>query len=145
MVEKPFFTHFADRRRGFLHCEIRGWYWFSVLTLRILGLSCTLGLLLSLLPRKKNDRRLYQRSIYTAIFTSQTAGFRKTHHLSNDYFSQAQCFMKMEKKQCTQCRQLLSLEYFRISKRTTQLTKCCVKCLDACKKSRQQTKCRHGR
>ena len=31
------------------------------------------------------------------------------------------------------------------TKKTTQLTKCCVKCLDICKKSRQQTKCKHGR
>ena len=31
------------------------------------------------------------------------------------------------------------------TKKTTQLTKCCVKRLDICKKSRQQTKCKHGR
>ena len=53
--------------------------------------------------------------------------------------------MKMGKKQCTKCRQPLSLECFRISKGTVQLTKYCVKCLDICKKSRQQTKCKHGR
>ena len=53
--------------------------------------------------------------------------------------------MKMEKKQCTKCWQPLSLEFFRISKRTAQSTKCYIKCLDVCKKSRQQTKCKHGR
>ena len=31
------------------------------------------------------------------------------------------------------------------SPHTGQLTKCCVKCLDICKNSRQQTKCKHGR
>ena len=34
------------------------------------------------------------------------------------------------------------LECFRISKRTAQLTKCCIKCLE---KARQQTKCKHRR
>ena len=53
--------------------------------------------------------------------------------------------MKVEKKKCTRCRQPLSLECFRISKRTAQLTKYCIKCLDIFKKSRQQTKCKHGR
>ena len=53
--------------------------------------------------------------------------------------------MKIEKKQCTNCRQPLSLECFRISKRTAQSIKCCIKCLDIWKKSRQQTKCKHGR
>ena len=48
--------------------------------------------------------------------------------------------MKMEEKQCTRCRQPLSLECFRISKPTGQLTKCLVKCLE---KSKQQTKCKH--
>ena len=57
------------------------------------------------------------------------------------------CLMVYEngEKQCTRCRQLLSLECFRINKRTAQLTKCCIKCLDVCKKSRQQIKCEHGR
>ena len=53
--------------------------------------------------------------------------------------------MKMDKKLCTRCRQPLSLECFRISKRTAQLTKCCVKCLDICKNSRQQSKCERRR
>ena len=53
--------------------------------------------------------------------------------------------MKIEKKQCTKCRQPLSLECFRISKRTAQLTKQCVKSLDICERSRQRTKCEHGR
>ena len=48
--------------------------------------------------------------------------------------------MKMEK-----CRHPRSLEYFRINKRTAQLKKYCVRCLDIFKKSRQQTKCKHGR
>ena len=54
-------------------------------------------------------------------------------------------FMKMEKKKCTKCRQLILLDCFRIRKRTAPLTKCCVKCLDTCKMSRQQIKCKHGR
>ena len=50
--------------------------------------------------------------------------------------------MKIEKKQCTRCRQPLLLECFRINKRTAQLTKYCAKCLD---KSIQQTKCGHNK
>ena len=50
--------------------------------------------------------------------------------------------MKIEKKQCTRCSQLLSLRYFRINKRTVQLTKYCVKCLE---KSIQQTRCQHNK
>ena len=50
--------------------------------------------------------------------------------------------MKTEKKQCTKCKHFFLFECF---KKTTQLTKCCVKCLDICKKSRQQSKCKHGK
>ena len=53
--------------------------------------------------------------------------------------------MKIEKKQCTNCRQPLSLECFSISKRTAQSIKCCIKCLDIWKNPRQQTKCIHER
>ena len=53
--------------------------------------------------------------------------------------------MKMEKKQCTKCKHFLSFECFRINKQTAQLTKRCFKCLDICKRSRQQSKCKHGR
>ena len=51
----------------------------------------------------------------------------------------------MEKKQCAKCKHFLLFNCFKISKRTAQLTKCCVKCLENCKKSRQQTKCEHRR
>ena len=54
-------------------------------------------------------------------------------------------FMKMEKKQCTKCSQLILLDCFMIRKRTAPLTKCCIKCLDNYKMSRQQIKCKHGR
>ena len=51
--------------------------------------------------------------------------------------------MKMEKKQCTKCKKDLEISLFNLRRR--QLTKCCVKCLDNFKKSKQQTKCEHGR
>ena len=52
----------------------------------------------------------------------------------------------MEKNQCTKCRQPLSLECFRINKQTARLTaKYYLKCLDNCKKSIQQAKCKHRR
>ena len=51
--------------------------------------------------------------------------------------------MKIEKKQCIKCKNDLEISLSNL--RGGQLTKCCVKCLDACKKSRQQTKCKHGR
>ena len=53
--------------------------------------------------------------------------------------------MKMDKKQCTKCKNCLLFECFKNNKKTRQLTKFCVKCLDNCKKLSQQTKCRHGR
>ena len=49
--------------------------------------------------------------------------------------------MKMEKKQCTKCKHFLLFECFK-NKKTSELTKCCVKCLE---KSKEQTKCKHGR
>ena len=51
--------------------------------------------------------------------------------------------MKMEKKQCTKCKKDLEISFFNLRRR--QLTKCCVKCLENFKKSKQQTKCEHGR
>ena len=51
----------------------------------------------------------------------------------------------MEKKQSITSNFFLLLKEFQVNPRTGQLTKCCVKCLDNCKKSRQQTKCKHGR
>ena len=51
--------------------------------------------------------------------------------------------MKMEKKQCTQCKKDLEISLFNLGR--GQLTKCCIKCLDVCKKSRQRTKCEHAR
>ena len=53
--------------------------------------------------------------------------------------------MKMEKKQCTKCRQTLSLECFRINKRTAQLTRRCLKCLENKKMYKENEKCEHGR
>ena len=47
--------------------------------------------------------------------------------------------MKMEKKQCTKCKKDLEISLFNL--RGGQLTKCCVKCLDNFKKSRQRTRC----
>ena len=61
------------------------------------------------------------------------------------YFSWVRWFMKMDKKQCTKCKNCLLFECFKNNKKTRQLTKFCVKCLDNCKKLSQQTKCRHGR
>ena len=52
--------------------------------------------------------------------------------------------MKMEKKHCTKCKHFLLFECFK-NKKTSELTKCCVKCLDNCNNSRQQSKCKHGR
>ena len=52
--------------------------------------------------------------------------------------------MKTEKKKCTKCKRFLLFECFK-NKKKSQLTKCCVKCLDGCKKLRQQVKCKHGR
>ena len=49
--------------------------------------------------------------------------------------------MKMEKKQCTKCKHFLLFECFK-NKKTSRLTKCCIKCLE---KSKQQAKCKHGR
>ena len=49
--------------------------------------------------------------------------------------------MKMEKKQHTRCKHFLLFECFENNKKS-QLTKYCIKCLE---KSRQQTKCEHGR
>ena len=68
------------------------------------------------------------------------------HFILSDhlYFSWARWFMKMEKKQCAKCKRFLLFECFKNSKKS-QLTKCCVKCLENFKKSRQQTKCEHGR
>ena len=45
----------------------------------------------------------------------------------------------MEKKQCTKCKHFLLFKCFTNNKKS-QLTKCCVKCLN---RSRQQTKCKH--
>ena len=47
--------------------------------------------------------------------------------------------MKIDKKQCTQCKKDLEISLFNL--RRGQLTKCYVKCLDNFKKSRQPTKC----
>ena len=52
--------------------------------------------------------------------------------------------MKMEKKQCTKCKHFLLFEYFKNNKKR-QLTKCCIKCLDIFKKSKQEIKCEHRR
>ena len=52
--------------------------------------------------------------------------------------------MKMEKKQCTKCKHFLLFECFRINKRTAQLTKRCVKCLDNEKMYKENRKCEHG-
>ena len=49
----------------------------------------------------------------------------------------------MEKKQYTKCKHFLLFDCFKNKK--SQLTKCCIKCLDYCKKSRQKTKCIHRR
>ena len=49
----------------------------------------------------------------------------------------------MEKKQCTRCKKDLEISFFNL--RRGQLTRWCVKRLDICKRSRQRTKCEHGR
>ena len=50
--------------------------------------------------------------------------------------------MKMETKQCTRCNFFFLLKEFKVNPRTGQLLKYCVKHLE---KSRQETKCKHGR
>ena len=72
---------------------------------------------------------------------------RIIHYIFCDhlYFSWTRLLMKMTKKQYTKCKHFLLFECFRINKQTSQLTKCCAKCLDNRKKLRQQTKCKHGR
>ena len=50
--------------------------------------------------------------------------------------------MKMEKKQCKKCKHFLLFECFKKKKKNPS-TKCCIKSLDNCKMSRQQTKCKH--
>ena len=51
----------------------------------------------------------------------------------------------MESKQCTNCKRTLLLEQFRTNKRTCQVTKQCIKCLDTSKKSKEKRKCIHGK
>ena len=53
--------------------------------------------------------------------------------------------MKMEKKQCTKCRQPLSLDCFRINKRTAQWIRRYSKCLDKEKIYKENRKCEHRR
>ena len=83
---KNYFTRFADRPWFFSQCEIRGWYWFSVPPLRILGLYCRFILILSLLPKfgkpASNKKKMmgYIKKSHTVIFTGQT-GCGKTHHV----------------------------------------------------------------
>ena len=50
-----------------------------------------------------------------------------------------------ESKICTQCKRTLLLEQFRMNKRTGQVTKQCIKCLDIAKKSIEKHKCSHGK
>ena len=50
-----------------------------------------------------------------------------------------------ESKKCTQCKRTLLLEQFRMNKRTGQVTKQCIKCLDIAKKSIEKHKCSHGK
>ena len=51
----------------------------------------------------------------------------------------------MESKQCTQCKRTSLFEEFKMNKRTGQLTKQCIKCLDIQKKSTEKNKCMHGK
>ena len=51
----------------------------------------------------------------------------------------------MSEKQCTRCKCLLLLKYFRPNLRTGQLTKSCAKCLDAAKALCERVKCPHGK
>ena len=53
--------------------------------------------------------------------------------------------MEMEKKQCTKCRQPLSLDCFRINKRTAQWIRRYSKCLDKEKIYKENRKCEHRR
>ena len=48
-----------------------------------------------------------------------------------------------ESKKCTQCKRTLLLEQFRMNKRTGQVTKQCIKCLDIAKKNKEKYKCKH--
>ena len=43
-----------------------------------------------------------------------------------------------ESKKCTQCKRTLLLEQFRMNKRTGQVTKQCIKCLDIAKKNKEK-------
>ena len=51
----------------------------------------------------------------------------------------------MESKQCTQCRQTSLFEEFKMNKRTGQLTKQCIKCLDSNKICKERNKFQHGK
>ena len=51
----------------------------------------------------------------------------------------------MESKQCTQCKRTLLLEQFKTNKRSSQVTKKCIKCFDIGKKSRETNKSQHGK
>ena len=51
----------------------------------------------------------------------------------------------MESKQCTKCKRTLLFEEFKMNKRTGQVTKQCIKCIDIVKKSIEKHKCQHGK
>ena len=46
----------------------------------------------------------------------------------------------MESKQCTKCKRTLLFEEFKMNKRTGQVTKQCIKCIDIVKKSIEKHK-----
>ena len=48
-----------------------------------------------------------------------------------------------ETKICTRCKKILLFEDFKVNRRTGQVTKQCIKCLDIQKKSTDKNKCKH--
>ena len=50
---------------------------------------------------------------------------------------------EMETKKCARCKRSFLLDGFKINKRTGQLTKICIDCLDLAKNSRERSKCPH--
>ena len=65
--------------------------------------------------------------------------------MTNDIFYGADGLQKWRRNSIQNANTFYYLSIFKNNRKTRQLTKCCVKCLDICKKSRQQTKRKHGR
>ena len=78
------------------------------------------------------------------VSSSTNIGLSILFLVTNDIFHGPDGLREWRKKRCTKSKHFLLIECFKNIK-NSQLTKRCVKCLDNCKKSKQQTKWKHGR